>query len=223
MTRITIDEMSEDVVLLRFLRADQYVDYSAEIIQLKAAELFHKNMNPVAKARIAYEFVRDEIAHSFDINADVITAKASDVLRYGTGICHAKANLLAALLRSQGIPTGFRFQRLTLGEDESQGYCVHAYNAVLLGGRWIELDARGNSADINAQFSLDEPKLAFQARPEYEECFYEGIYASPHPASMQMLEKVKSIAEIRATIPDCVMEFPDILLDESLQTEVISK
>ena len=133
------------------------------------------------------------------MNADVITAKASDVLKYGTGICHAKANLLAALLRSQGIPTGFRFQRLTLADDDSEGYCIHAYNAVWLGGRWIELDARGNCDGINAQFSLDEPKLAFQARPEYEECFYEGIYASPHPASMQMLEKVKSIAEIRAT------------------------
>lgn len=213
MTQITIDDMSEEVVLLKFLRADKYIDYHAENIQAKAAELFGENMDAVTKIRAAYEFVRDEITHSFDANANVITAKASDVLRYGTGICHAKANLLAALLRSQGIPTGFRFQRLTLADDDSEGYCIHAYNDVRLGGRWMELDARGNRDDIDAQFSLDEPKLAFQARPEYEECFYEGIYASPHPASMQMLEKAKSVSEIRETIPDRVMEFPDIMVD----------
>ena len=58
------------------------------------------------KAKIAYEYVRDEIPHSFAIDSKIITAKASDVLRYKTGICHAKANLLAALLRSQSIPVG---------------------------------------------------------------------------------------------------------------------
>lgn len=212
MTQITFDEMSEEFVLLKFLRADKYIDYNAENVQAKAAELFDKRMDAGTKARIAYEFVRDKITHSFDVNADVITAKASDVLKYGTGICHAKANLLAALLRSQGIPTGFRFQRLTLADDDSQGYCIHAYNAVLLGGRWIELDARGNREGIDAQFSLDEPKLAFQARPDYEECFYEGIFSFPHSASMAMLGNAKTIAEVRSTIPDRVMEFPDIII-----------
>ena len=212
MTQITFDEMSEEFVLLKFLRADKYIDYNAENVQAKAAELFDKRMDAGTKARIAYEFVRDKITHSFDVNADVITAKASDVLKYGTGICHAKANLLAALLRSQGIPTGFRFQRLTLADDDSQGYCIHAYNAVLLGGRWIELDARGNREGIDAQFSLDDPKLAFQARPDYEECFYEGIFSFPHSASMAMLGNAKTIAEVRSTIPDRVMEFPDIII-----------
>ena len=212
MTQITFDEMSEEFVLLKFLRADKYIDYNAENVQAKAAKLFDKRMDAGTKARIAYEFVRDKITHSFDVNADVITAKASDVLKYGTGICHAKANLLAALLRSQGIPTGFRFQRLTLADDDSQGYCIHAYNAVLLGGRWIELDARGNREGIDAQFSLDDPKLAFQARPDYEECFYEGIFSFPHSASMAMLGNAKTIAEVRSTIPDRVMEFPDIII-----------
>lgn len=211
--------MDEEILEL-FLRADGYVDYGSDMIRAKAAELFDETMDDVQKARIAYEFVRDEITHSFDAGADVMTAKASDVLRYGTGICHAKANLLAALLRSQGIPTGFRFQRLTLADDDSEGYCVHAYNAVLLGGRWIELDARGNREDIDAQFSLDEPKLAYPARPEYEECFYEGIYASPHAASMKMLENAKTIQEVKATIPDRVMEFPDIIVDEGESLQI---
>lgn len=39
-------------------------------------------------------------------NIDIIINKASDVLKYKIGICHAKSNLLASLLRSQNIPTG---------------------------------------------------------------------------------------------------------------------
>lgn len=40
------------------------------------------------------------------INIDV--EKAEIAYKYETDICHAKANLLAALLRAQGIPTGIR-------------------------------------------------------------------------------------------------------------------
>lgn len=114
-----------------FLQENEYIDYNSEIIQKKIMELFSSDMDEIEKAKIAYEFVRDEIPHSFDCNAKIITARASDVLKHKTGICHAKANLLAALLRSQEIPTGFCFQHITLSDDDSLGYCVHAYNAVL--------------------------------------------------------------------------------------------
>ncbi len=194
----------------KFLQVTEYIDYNSEIIQQKALELFTENMSNTEKARIAYEFVRDEIPHSFDCNAKIITAKASDVLKYKTGICHAKANLLASLLRLEGIPTGFCFQRLTLLDDDSIGYGVHAYNAVFLENKWIKLDARGNKKGVNAQFSMGEPILAFPVRADYDECFYKGIYAYSHMPSMQMLEKAKSIQDIRENIPDVVTEKPDI-------------
>lgn len=197
----------------KFLRADKYVDYNSENIQQKAAELFSPDMNDVEKAKIAYEFVRDEIPHSFDCNAQVITAKASDVLKYKTGICLAKANLLAALLRSQGIPTGFCFQHITLANDDSLGYCVHGYNAVLIGDRWRKLDARGNKPGVNAQFSLKEPILAFPIRAEYDEYFWKGIYSTQNAACMQMLEQAKNIQDIMDNIPDEINETPDIAED----------
>ena len=194
----------------KFLQATEYIDYNSEIIQNKAMELFNENMSNAEKARIAYEFVRDEIPHSFDCNAKIITAKASEVLKHKTGICHAKANLLTALLRLQGIPTGFCFQRLTLSNDDSIGYGIHAYNAVFLDNKWIKLDARGNKKGVNAQFSMNEPILAFPIRADYDECFYKGIYAYSHIPSMQMLEKAKSIQDIRENIPDVVTEEPDV-------------
>jgi Transglutaminase-like enzymes, putative cysteine proteases len=196
--------------LSEFLKENEYVNYTAENIVLKAEELFKGIDNDIEKTKIAYEYVRDEILHSFDIEAKIITTKASDVLKYKTGICHAKANLLAALLRSQNIPTGFYFQHITLADDNSLGYCVHAYNGVYLQNKWIKLDARGNTNGKNAQFSLEEPMLAFPNRSEYDEYFWKGIYASPHMDTMKMLEDAKTIQDIIDNIPDYVNELPDI-------------
>jgi transglutaminase-like putative cysteine protease len=193
-----------------FTNETLYVDYSAENIQVKAAELFDGISDETQKARIAYEFVRDEIPHSFDIDAKIITAKASDVLKYQTGICHAKANLLAALLRSQGIPAGFCFQHCTLMDDDSAGYCVHCFNAIWLDGRWVKLDARGNRPGVNAQFSLDEPVLAFPPRSEYDEYVWPGIYANPHAETMTMLEQADSLDYIIKHIPDAITLPPDV-------------
>lgn len=196
--------------LSEFLKENEYVNYTAENIVLKAEELFKGIDNDIEKTKIAYEYVRDEILHSFDIEAKIITTKASDVLKYKTGICHAKANLLAALLRSQNITTGFYFQHITLADDNSLGYCVHAYNGVYLQNKWIKLDARGNTNGKNAQFSLEEPMLAFPNRSEYDEYFWKGIYASPHMDTMKMLEDAKTIQDIIDNIPDYVNELPDI-------------
>ena len=193
-----------------FLVENKYVDFSAPNIQAKAVELFAGVSGVIEKAKIAYEFVRDEIPHSFDMGAKVITAKASDVLKHKTGICHAKANLLAAVLRSQGVPAGFCFQHITLMDDDSEGYCVHCYNAVWLDGHWIKLDERGNKPGVNAQFSLDEPILAFPCRPEYDEYFWPGIYANPHAETMTMLEKADSLEYVIKNIPDTVTLPPDV-------------
>ncbi|WP_373484692.1 transglutaminase domain-containing protein [Acetobacterium malicum] len=195
----------------KFLLVTDMIDYHHIAIQNKIQQLFTAGMNDIDKSRAAYAFVRDQVSHSFDCNAQVITAKASDVLIHQTGICHAKANLLAALLRSQAIPTGFCFQHLTLADDDSLGYCVHAYNAVYLKNRWVRLDARGNKAGVSAQFSLNEPILAFANRPEYDEYDWPGIYANPHQATMLMLEKAGCLQDILENFPDTLDETPDLL------------
>ncbi len=196
----------------RFLASSKYVDFNTSNIKVKASELFSDGMSDIEKARIAFEFVRDEIPHSFDCDATVITARASDALKHRTGICHAKANLLAALLRSQGIPAGFCFQRITLADDDSMGYCVHAFNAVHISGKWIKLDARGNKPGVHTHFSTEEPSLAFECRPEYEEHFWEGIYAEPHLATMRALEESRCLQDVIEKLPDEITE-PGTILD----------
>ena len=194
----------------KFLKEQEYIDFSESNIQNQIKTLFKDNLSENDKVRIAFEFVRDEIPHSFDSKATIITAKASDVLKFKTGICHAKANLLAALLRSEGIPTGFCFQHITLAQDESLGYCIHCYNAVYIENRWIKLDARGNTNGKNAQFSLCEPILAYKNRSQYDEFFWKGIYSSPHNETMKMLESAKCLQDIMDNIPDTVIETADV-------------
>lgn len=194
-----------------FLQENNYIDFSSPLIIEKAKQLFHCINSDVEKAKIAYEFVRDEIPHSFDIKANIITAKASDVLKYRTGICHAKANLLAALLRSQGIPTGMCFQHITLADDDSIGYCVHCYNAIYINNRWIKVDARGNTNGKNAQFSVDLAILAYPNRQNYNEFFWPGIYANPHLDTMKMLDKATCLQDILDNIPNYVNEIADII------------
>lgn len=195
---------------------DEYVNFSDESIRNCSESLFYKLVNKTDIAKRAYEFVRDEIYHSFDIDASIITAKASDVLAYKTGICHAKSNLLAALLRLQEIPCGFSYQHLTIDDDDSLGYCLHCYNSVFLEGKWIKLDARGNKDGVNAEFSLEEPRLAFQVRGVYDEYDISGIFAKPHLPTMKMLENSRSTDDIIKNIPDEIGEkrgyvlYPDI-------------
>jgi len=194
-----------------FLQENEYIDFSSPLIIEKTERLFNHINIDVEKAKVAYEYVRDEIPHSFDIKAKIITAKASDVLKYQTGICHAKANLLAALLRTQGIPTGMCFQHLTLADDDSLGYCVHCFNAIYVNNHWIKVDARGNTNGKNAQFSLDMPILAFPNRQNYNEFFWPGIYANPHKETMKILDNATCLQDVLDNIPDYVNKIPDII------------
>ena len=83
------------------------------------------------------------------------------MLIYNTGICHAKANLLAVLLRTQNIIVGFCFRRATLFEEDSSEYC-DCCNIIPVDTRLIRICAYGNTNGKNEQFSLAKPNWLFQ-------------------------------------------------------------
>lgn len=174
-----------------YLVETEEVDYSHLSIKEKATELYYESYNEDDFVKRAYEFVRDEISHSWDIQSSRITCKASEALFFKEGICYAKSNLLCAILRSKGIPTGFCYQRLTIGDTPDTGYCIHALNAVYLKsiGRWVRLDARGNKVNVNADFSIDEEKLAFSVREEYNEVDHPEIYKQANSKTINALKQ----------------------------------
>lgn len=173
----------------RYLESSYYIDWKNEAI-LQMAKQFLIPHNDIETTRKTYLFVRDKIKHSWDIQDKRVTAKASDVLKEKVGICWAKSNLLAALLRANNIPAGICYQRLTLGDSPETGYCIHALSAVYLASikKWIRLDARGNKEGINAEMCIEEEKLAFPVRTELDEIDYKIVYAEPLPLTMDILE-----------------------------------
>jgi transglutaminase-like putative cysteine protease len=163
------------------------IDYGHPLVQAVRADHPRRGRSDIALAEEIYLFVRDEIPHSWDIQAHEVPARASEVLTYRHGICYAKSHLLAALLRAHSIPAGICYQRLVLFEDPADGYSVHALNAVYLDDHWIRLDARGNKPGVDAQFSLGKERLAFPVRPELDERDYPEIRAFPHPDVVKSL------------------------------------
>ena len=148
-----------------YLKKDDVVNYeNVNIIQL-ADSLWSNADSDVEYIKKAYEFVRDNISHSADINEDMLTCSASEVLAEGHGICFAKSHLLAALLRCKSIPTGFCYQKLILDDETAPVLIYHGLNGVYIkeSRKWIRLDARGNKQGVNAQFSIDHEHLLFQS------------------------------------------------------------
>lgn len=190
-----------------YLEESDVVDYSHPSIVAAAEQLGSIAKDELSYAQAAFEFVRDQVSHSWDIQGTRVTCKASDVLSYREGICYAKSNLLCALLRYHGIPTGFCYQRITLGDTPDSGYVVHALNAVYLrdAGRWIRLDARGNKPGVDARFSLDEERLAFPIREHYEEIDDPTIYAVPNPKTIEtLLRHTNAVEMYRSGLPDTI-------------------
>lgn len=170
----------EKLDINEYLKPSEIIDFENDAITQYSMSLVHGINSEEARIKIIYEFVRDKIHHTFDINGNIITFMASDVLQYGQGICYAKSHLLAALLRVMGIPTGFCYQKLILS-DEIPKIVLHGLNAAYIQSlaRWVRLDARGNKEGVNAQFSLSKEMLAFPVRSEFGEVDGDIVYAEP--------------------------------------------
>ena len=165
--------------------------------------LFKKADNELDFIKKAYEFVRDNISHSADINEDIITCAASEVLKAGHGICFAKSHLLAALLRCKSVLTGFCYQKLILDDETAPILIYHGLNGVYLKDykKWIRLDARGNKIGINAQFSIETEQLAFPIRSEMGEVDSFVIYPNPDIAVLEKLRKSKTRTALWKNLP----------------------
>lgn len=173
-----------------YLEKTEYVDYDDAGIRNVAEHLRNQAQDEVSLIRDTFYFVRDEIKHSWDAQDSRVTVTASDALREGVGICWAKSNLLAALLRANGIPAGFSYQRLTLGDTPDTGFCIHAMNTVYVKSlnKWIRLDARGNKEGVNAEFSVEEEQLAFQIKSEGEIDYHDN-HSYPDKSLMKVLRE----------------------------------
>ena len=198
--------LEESKTFVKYLHQSEYVDFFHPEVARYAKELSKGASDEVAIAKRCFEFVRDEIRHSGDYKDEITTCKAIEVLEHKTGWCYAKAILLAALLRANGIPTAFCYQRLSCSEYEEGVYCLHGLNAVYLKEYgWYKIDARGNKEGVDAQFAPPIEKLAFI--PQANEYDIDELYTDPLPEVIEALEKNSCYSEM-------VENFPDIKANE---------
>ncbi len=106
-----------------YLKETDIINFSDPGIRELALYLRQGSISDLEIAKNSFLYVRDQIRHSGDCQDEVTTLKASEVLKYKTGWCYAKSHLLAALLRANGIPTGFSYQRLSCSEYKKGIYC----------------------------------------------------------------------------------------------------
>lgn len=185
----------------KYLESTEFIDWDNPIILDQAKQLAEGTDMPENVAKKCFEFVRDEIKHSWDFKLNPVTCKASEVLKHSTGYCYAKSHLLAALLRANKIPAGLCYQRLTISEGKPP-FCLHGLNAVYLPKfGWYRVDARGNKAGVSAEFCPPVESLAFPIVISGEADFLE-IWAEPLPVIIQALQQNETYQAVADHLPD---------------------
>lgn len=185
----------------RFLRATPIIDWDAPAVRDLAASLARDRDGQSAVARACFEWVRDRIPHTADHRLEPITCTASEVLAAGTGFCYAKSHLLAALLRANGIPAGFAYQRLRT-DGPSSPFCLHGLNVIRLDGiGWCRIDARGSRDDLRSEFAPPAEILPFAPDGPGEQTF-PGAWADPASVVIAALRAHRTRISLLADLPD---------------------
>ena len=188
-----------------YLQTSEIIDWNHPAILALSQTIASEHQTSEAIAKACFEWVRDEIYHSYDYQMNPITCRASDVLHYKTGYCYAKSHLLAALLRANGIPAGFCYVRLSMN-DQGAPYCLHGFNAVYLPEvGWYRVDARGNREGVDAQFTPPQEKLAFKIQVS-EEADFPAILSKPLQVVVEALQAQSTWDEMLRNLPDVSFE-----------------
>ena len=184
-----------------YLRATEVIDWDHPAVLSQARTLAQGCDRTADITRRCFEWVRDEIRHSYDYRLNPVTCRASEVLDARTGYCYAKSHLLAALLRANRVPAGLCYQRLSQ-DDQGAPYCLHGLNAVSLPDHgWFRIDPRGNKDGVDAQFRPPVEQLAYPIRLAEEADFLE-VWPDPLPIVVDALRTHRTYDALAANLPD---------------------
>lgn len=185
-----------------YLRVTEIIDWNSPEVLTKAKELVNGLAGDVEKVKHLFEWVRDKIPHSKDINSNIVTCTASEVIQAGTGICFAKSHLLAALLRANSIPAGFCYQVLKR-DPPFEGLVLHGLNGIYIKemNKWVRVDARGNIGSFNALFDVEKEQLAYPMDKDAGEFKYDTIFTDPALNVIRVLKSFNDRNEMWPHLP----------------------
>lgn len=189
-----------------YLERSDIVDYDHPIVREVAKHLTYGCSDSLTSAKAIYDFVKNQIFHSFQINATSVTIKASEVLDKGHGTCYSKAHLLAAIMRVSGIPAGFCYQLRY--DRETERLFVHGFNAVYIHdfNKWIRLDASFHTEEEQEHYDpfleqpgREQPELAINKK--LGERDNSTVYLSPGKRVIKAMEAFYTVADLRNHMP----------------------
>ena len=137
--------MSED--FSQYLQPTFFLDFDHTKVTDFADAVCRNTKTPTEKAVALYYAVRDQIRYDpYDLRYSQPSMKASAILAQQSGYCVAKAVLLAAVGRQQGIPCRLGFADVTnhlstprlremMGTDL---FIYHGYTEMHLSGKWVK-------------------------------------------------------------------------------------
>jgi hypothetical protein len=188
-----------------YLQVSEVINWQHPLVLELAKNIASKHSTLPAIAKACFEWVRDEIYHSYDYQMNPVTCIAADVLKYKTGYCYAKSHLLTALLRANGIPSGFCYQRLSI-DNNNDSYCLHGFNAIYLPEiAWYRVDPRGNNQSINTQFIPPQEQLAYKIQLP-QEAEFQNILSEPLSVVVQALQAHHTWDEMMDHLPDISLD-----------------
>lgn len=135
-----------DPLMKAYLKDNNYIQPSHPAIKTKALEIVGNQKNAFLAAKALENWVHKNITEK---NFDVGMATSSDTLESKKGDCTEHAVLLAALLRSIGIPSqiivGLAYVQIP-GSDKGS-FLFHMWTEAYV-GEWIQLDAALPSENV---------------------------------------------------------------------------
>jgi transglutaminase-like putative cysteine protease len=192
---------SDRVPIDVFLQPTDIIDSSNPAIAAAAADIVGEANDDEVVARRCFEWVRDHVRHSSDHRVSVVTCTASDVLKQRAGFCYAKSHLLAALLRTRGIPAALCYQRLS-ADGPGSGFVLHGLVAVHLKRHgWYRVDPRGNKPGVSCGFHPPIEGLPFTPKLSGE-MDIPGRFADALTCVVATLRRWPTAAEVSENLPD---------------------
>jgi len=142
-----------------FLQSIQLVNWNTKMAAVKKAkELTKKSKSDLDKVTTIYNYVINNItydnAKAKNVKTDYIPI-VDNVLDSSKGICYDYASLVAAMLRSVGVPT-----KLVMGYSKSDINIYHAWNQIYLADedKWITIDTTYDASSESAKMLKDASK-----------------------------------------------------------------
>lgn len=193
--------MNEQIKAKKYLISTEIIDWTHPEVTRRARAIAADESDKTTIAKRCFEWVRDEIRHSYDYQLNPITCSASDVLKSGTGYCYAKSHLLTALLRANGIPAGLCYQRLSR-DGNGAPFVLHGLTAAYIpDAGWYRIDPRGNKPGVDAQFTPPIERIAYKVSLKGEADLPE-IWPEPLDCVVEALRAFKTWDSLFDNLPD---------------------